>query len=332
MLEPFEEELGELLDTAHPAATLSEGWQGRARARMAAVTRRANRKERRSMRRLVYAMAFLLVIGLAVAGVFTRSRPPDAKALLISAAEAMEEAGSVHMLVHGTEMPYSESPVWMRMSPGYTELWVGPRAESATWVSSDGMVNATMGDNLDTGEVWSYSARMGGKMYVADMRPLGAKAERIVRKNLEETLAMFVNGQLGLGRDLHLKNMTESVTTEVRNGREVNLVAYEGDTNVRYTGETEAQGRPVRLRYVYELDAASGRLLSYRRYASVPGVDEQLVGASEVIDYDVPLPTDLRPDLGPLVPATLRIEETPTTLKMIMSANGEDIANVEVPK
>ena len=284
------------------------------------------------MRRLAYVMAFLLVIGLAAAGVFTRSRPPDARALLIGAAEAMEEATSVHMLVHGTEMPYAESPVWMRMSPGYTELWVGPRAEAFTWVSSDGTVHATMGDNLDTGEVWSYSARMGGNMYVADMRPLGAKAEQIVRKSLVESLAMFVDGQLGLGRDLHLKNMTESVTTEVRNGREVNLVTYEGDTNVRYTGETEAQGRPVRVRYVYELEAASGRLLSYQRYASVPGVEEQLVGGSEIIEYGVPIPADLRPDLGPVVPATLRIEETPTTLKMIMSANGEDIANMEVPK
>jgi hypothetical protein len=121
MLEPFEENLGELLETARPAPALSEGWQARAIARMAAAAGEADRKETVPMRRLAYAMVFVLVIGLA-AGVFTRTRTPSGKSLLIGVAQAMEAARSIHVIAHGNRAD-STSPSGMRFDPEPDEMW-----------------------------------------------------------------------------------------------------------------------------------------------------------------------------------------------------------------
>ena len=163
-------------------------------------------------------------------------------------------------------------------------------------------------------------------MYVADLRPLGEKAAEMVRKDSQQALSVFAKGlPLPSKVDLSLKNMTQSVTSETRDGREVKVVTFAGDK--------DHEGKVVRERYVYEIDATSKRMLSFKRYASIPGVKEELVGASEKIEFDVPMPADVRPRADPVIPATLRIEETATTLKMIMSAEGQDTGWVcEVPK
>jgi hypothetical protein len=283
------------------------------------------RKETGAVRRLIYAMAFLLLIGLVAAGVFTHSRPPGAKALLTRAAQAMEKAQSVHVVLHRTDMPWPDSPVGIRMSPDRADQWVGPEVEAFTAVSPEGAITMSMGLNLGTGEVWSGSE--AGNIYVANLRPLGTKGEEIGRKEVRESLALFAEGLLGRGaKFIHLKNLTESVTTETRDGRRVNVVTYAGDTPV------VSGGQLVKERYVFDLDARSGRLLAYRRYASVPGVKEELVGGIEMIEYDVPVPTTPRPQVGTVLPATLRIEETADTLKLIMSAGDKYIMTIEVPK
>jgi hypothetical protein len=209
------------------------------------------------------------------------------------------------------------------MSPGYVELWVSARASAVTMVSPEGTVEMAMGASLDTGEEWTFLARMGDMQYVADLRPLGPRAAEIVSKDSRQRLAMYLGGQMS-EQHLGLENMTRSVSTEARNGRKITLVTY--------TGTLRSQTKPVTQRIVFELDARSRRLLSIQKYAKLEGGAEELVGGTEKIEYDIPVPTSIRPQVGTVVPATARVEETATTLKLITSANGEDISTTEVPR
>jgi len=318
MLEPFEEELGELLDTAHPAATLSEGWQDRARARMAAVTRRANRKERRSMRRLVYAMAFLLVIGLAVAGVFTRSRPPDAKALLISAAEAMEASQTLHIFFTGVE-----SVEEMRPMPGEGEMWMSDRAVVFRYLGPDDELRLYAFLDADQ-RLWRTYDCGKQVLYQADLAPASDR--------LPEILAHF-NRLLCSGQVTSLE-LTDHPDAEVsterisRDGRAVDVVSF-----------VYALPSPSRVvvRRVFDLDATTHRLLSARRYVWTEGTREKLLDSLREIRYDQPMPPDLAtlPILSPnarIVDADVSVKETATTLSLVMTVDGKEIERCEVPK
>ena len=95
MPDRFDQKLAHLLEASEPESELWPGWEARVTAAVSAAGLVG--KERKPMRRFAYAVAFLLVMGLAAAGVFTRFRQPDPKALLISAAEAMETAKTVHV-------------------------------------------------------------------------------------------------------------------------------------------------------------------------------------------------------------------------------------------
>ena len=174
--------------------------------------------------------------------------------------------------------------------------------------------------------MWNWNLDLGQPtLYLADLRPLGKQAEMIVKKDWEDQVRRFGEQKLtGLGNGLTLGNMTQSVARTTHNGAPVEVVTFAG--NVVQAGET------YRERFDYTVEVESKRLLSVQQYAGRPGQETRLVGTPVEIEYDVPIPANLRPQVGTVVPATLRIEETATTLKLIMSASGQDISNIHLPK
>jgi hypothetical protein len=315
MLEPTEKELGELLEAARPAPALPEGWEARAVEGMAAVAGGAERRRALPARRVVYVSVALAALAVAAVTVVPSHRGRrDARSLLMQAAQAMEAASSVHWVIRPTDTSRSDSPFRMRMSPGRVDVWASPRAWAITWMSADGTVTSSAGANLDTGEKWSFSARRDGNMYLADLRPLGPEAEETEGRKAWEWLADY------LGAEVAWEDETASVVTEVRGGREVTILTR------------RLSDDPTGLQDVYELDAASGLILSFHRYARLPDGREEVVGEAETIEYGASVPTDLRPDVGTVVPATVTVEETETGRSLVMSADGKEITRTDVPR
>jgi len=306
MPEPFEKELSELLEAARPAPMLSEGWQARVLEAMAATASRPSRKETRPMRRLAYAVAFLLVIGLVAAGVFTRSRPPDGKALLISAAQAMEAASSVRFVGHryvgnktlpsGMKMEQHDSTWSFSASERRMERRIEFRKGGPQRYSPGGRpVHMTWGIDLDENRWWYYDSRTG-ICYAADITAVASLATVVIRsaaKREEKKLPAVPIPDLDWLADGH-----ESVRTETRDGREIAVITYTG-TNTRASP-------PLAERHVFEVDMATNRLLGTKRYVRAEGSEEQLIETIDM-EYDVPVPGV--PEDAKMVTATAKVQE-----------------------
>ena len=270
------------------------------------------------MRRLAYVTAFLLVIGLAAAGVFTRSRPPDARALLIGAAEAMETSQTLHIFFTGVS-----SIEEMRPMPGEGEMWLSDRAVVVRYLGPDDELRLYLFIDADQLLWRTYDS---GKQVLYEAA-LGSAADR-----LPEILAFF-NHLLRSGQvaSLELADHPDAeVSTErlSRDGRAVDVVTFV------YPLPSPSD---VMVRRVFDLDANTHRLVSGQRYVWSEGTPEKLLDSIHEIRYDEPMPPDL--DTIPVLPANVRIiagdvsvEETERTLSLVMSVDGEEIERCEVPK
>ena len=111
-----------------------------------------------------------------------------------------------------------------------------------------------------------------------------------------------------------------------RDGREVALVT------VSYT--TDAGGVLVHLREVFEVDPETDHLLSTRKFARTGDGAEELVGAVDRVEYDVPLPDAAAaagiPEGTATVQATAGIEETSSTFALVMKVDGVELGRMDV--
>ncbi len=270
------------------------------------------------MRRLAYAMVFLLVIGLAAAGVFSRARRPNAKSLLISAAQAMEAANSVHLVLHGTQGDPS-SPSGMVMMQQPAEIWVSKRAAALRMTGPDGALLMGYGINLDANEAWDYSAETG-VLHFADLTPVADQAADIMDKAGD----LYLSGALQMLTKTILTDVQESVTTEVRDGREIAVVTL--------TGTLKESPTLIRERDVFEIDTETDHLLAMQRYVQAEGSEEQLIQTIDEVTYDGPVPTDFAPESAVRKPATMSIEESDKLISLVMSADGKEIGRTDVPR
>lgn len=318
MLEPFEQELGALLDTAHPAPPLSEGWQEKVLARMAAVTRQADRKETRTMRRLAYVTAFLLVIGLAAAGIFTHSRPPDGKALLISAAEAMEGAKTLYLFFTGVENIEE-----MRPMPGEGEMWLSDRAVVLRYLNPNGELRMYV--QLDADQLlWRTYDAEKNVLYEAALGSAGDRVPEI----LGSFSRMIRSGQVTA---LELSDHPDAeVTTgrETRDGKALDVVTF-----------VYALPRPsdVMVRREFDLDASTHRLVGVRRYVWTERTEEKLLDSVHEIRYDEPMPPSLAtppvlPTDAEIVAADVSVQETDKTISLVMTVDGKEIGRADMPR
>jgi hypothetical protein len=318
MLEPFEEKLGALLRSAHPTPPLSKGWQDRALARMAALASRADRKESRSMRRLAYAVAFLLVIALAAAGVLSRPRPPDARALLISAAEAMQTSRTVYVVFTGVE-----SVEEMRPMPGQGEMWLSDTTVAFRYLGPDGELKMYVLVDADQ-LLWRTYDSEKNVLYEA---ALGSAAARV-----PEILGLFNHmlrsGQVASFELADHPDAEVNVRRESRDGHAVDVVTFV------YPLPSPSD---VMVRRVLEIDPDAGHLIGARRYVWTQDTSEILLDSVHSIRYDEPMPRHLRafPPLradARIIAADVSVRETDRTLSLVMSVNGEEVERCEVPK
>lgn len=270
------------------------------------------------MRRLAYAIASLLVIGLAAAGLFTHSRPVDGRALLISAAEAMETSQTLHILFTGVSSLEKMQPM-----PGEGEMWLSDRAVLMRYLGPDDVLKVYV--LLDADEaVWCTYDGEKQILYEAD---LGGAAER-----LPEILSTF-NRLLREGQVTSLEvsdhpDADVSVERVRRDRREVDRVTFV------YRLPSPSK---VIVRRVFDIDVTSHRLLSVHRYVRTEETPEKLLDSVYAIRYDQPMPSDLDrmpvlPDSAKVVSADVSVEETEAALSLVMKVGGEEIGRCDVPK
>ncbi len=227
-------------------------------------------------RQLAYALGFLVVIGLAAAGVFTHSRP-NHKGPLISVAQAMEKAAraeTIHAVGHGASDDDKGQPI----PGGKVETWISPTAfrqdvytpDGSTWQST--VVDAAKGEKRLYLSPTSWYPK--GLVYVS---PLG-------KETAEESLApsreVFLDG---LRTDCDA-GPAHLLREETRDGQRVQVFEVLG----KYGGRMEL-----------EIAADTGYLLASQSYWP-QGDGGKLIGGIEKVEYNLPLsPENFTPSRFP---------------------------------
>lgn len=323
-----EEELGELLESGDPVRPLGAGARPRA---VAAMQRSAAQgpaeslldrilgKGGKRMRRSAYVVAFLVVMVVAVAGVFSRSQRVDAMALLMSAAQALEQAPSVRTVGYGcTPDPSSPSGHRMLSEPIETisrHRASERRAESCFWHVWHGKGKGfARRMDLDKREWWycSFDTHICYRADISEVMPEAEIQLRYIREWAKKRLPLQPVNDLDF-----LSDRQESVETETRDGRKVAVITA--------TGTFVRDPTPHAERHVFEVDMATNRLLTRKRFAKAEGSEEQLLESISV-EYDVPVPGP--PKDAEVVEATARVEDLGEYFKLHMIApDGTSIAH-----
>jgi hypothetical protein len=285
MDDSFEKELGELLESGDPVRPLPADARSRA---VGAMQRSAAQgaatplidhilgKGEKKMRRFAYAVAFLVLMGAAATGVFTRSRPADGRALLTGAAQAMEQAQTIHMRGHGSN--WTSEGIWM--SEDSYELWCSPQGSRMIWHDPRGNLTAAWVLNAELGMAWHYLADTSSfpegivTVYYATPGEVAASLEDRLDIYYLKPEPMF--GQEGAwGNEV-------TVREGERDGSAVTVVVVMVEDPSGATIATKE----------YEIDPATGHLLSYQSY----GADSDgrpPIEFKEVLDYGSPVPASL---------------------------------------
>ena len=201
-----------------------------------ALAVRAVRKERKRMRRLIYGAGLLAVLGV-LGGLLTQ-RQPDPLALLISAAQAMEEAETI--LVRTTSRDVR------------SERWYSPAGFREEYRNLDGTLKWVLCGDVASGKVrrcmtWSQVVLT----YSVDSEALNTLL-LVMRRN-------HLNGEL-MAEEQARQYASSDITSwpSMRNGREILTV------DVAIGGALES-GQPA-VTTEYDIDPANGRMLAFRTY------------------------------------------------------------------
>jgi len=277
------------------------------------------------------ALAGLALLAVAVtAAVFVprRGAKQDARSILIAAAQAMEEAKSVHFAGHGSG-PSKDTPSGMKMMSERFEIWAGSSKGYVRVVSPDGKLSGLTVLDADAREWWNYDAK-DNAVYVADLTPIADRvgdAVAQVNQMLRSSLATPTPGEIKtLVGAAGFCDIKESVTSQTREGRKVLVVTV--------TATISSSPRKVTGRWVCEVDAETNRLLTMHQYAQAEGSPEELVQVVDLVEYDVPFPaapTKLGlPEGTKTVQATATIEKSASLLRLVMTADGKRIGQMDI--
>jgi len=238
----------------------------------------------------------------------------------------MEEAETVYAAVRGTE-DAKDRPSGMKLSAGTMLSWVGPRAMYGHHVTPDGKLTVAIMMNLDSRELSVYDDDKHIR-YVADFAPIAPKAPEFMARVLDTLRWAAISGKIKqVFEAAGLQDVKESVASELRDGRKVNVVTVEG--------VLKTQPQRVSDRWVFEVDAATNHMLTARRYVQAEGGAEELILSVDKVQYDVPPPAQLSafeiPEGTKTVQATAVIEQTEKTMSLVMKAEGRVFMRSEVP-
>jgi hypothetical protein len=135
---------------------------------------------------------------------------------------------------------------------------------------------------------------------------------------------MYLSGALQMLTKTILTDVQESVATEVRDGRQVEVVTL--------TGILKTSPRVVRERDVFQIDKETNHLLGMQRYVQPEGSGEQLIQTVDQVTYNTSVPADLAPEAAVRKPATMSIQESDKYISLVMSADGKEIGRTDVPR
>jgi hypothetical protein len=281
----WERELAELLEWGEPVRPLGAGARPRAVAAMQrsvaqpaadSLLDRILGKGEKKMRRFAYAVAVLVLVGAAAAGVFTRSDPVDGRALLIGAAEAMAEAETVHLWGHGSK----GSPEGTVMSEDSYERWYAPQGSRTNSYDPEGNLKAAWVFNAELGLAWYYSS--ADTHWFADpIVQIYRTTPREMADSLEGKLERYVSPELAFAQEKAWGNAV-TVREEERDGKTVTIVEVIVRDDAGATFVTK----------VSEIDPATGYLMSSHTYGPEM-LGSPPLGFFEVLDYGSPPPAGL---------------------------------------
>lgn len=225
------------------------------------------------MKRLAFAGVFLIIAGLLAGGLLTKAKPPDGRSLLISAAQAMEMAETIHMQGQGSK----GTPEGTRLDEDSFEEWCSPEGSRMDIYDPQGNLKYAWVHNVALGIVWYYDANMPwfpqGVVTVYHATPEEVAA--LVGRQRER----YVQPELDFAREQQWGN-TVTVHEGQRNGRTLTVVQVKVENS---SGETM-------LTKEFEIDPATGYLLSSRAY----GADSDgklLLGFRDVLEHGAPIPS-----------------------------------------
>lgn len=280
---------------------------GRVLAQARTLTRTTKtRKGSRTMRRVAFALASLIVIGILSAGLLMKPGRTDGRALLISAAQAMEQVETVHARVFGSIAGYYPS---MRINDDYDEYWFSPDGFRRDSYHEDGTLWRRLAGNVAQGIVWmdlpTLSTRPGGvcatggggaggggagggAMVSGDLPTTGVSIEYEVGPSdlaafVEQRRKQFVDADLRLA---HMKELGHEWTTseQERDGRPVIVIEEDLGLNL-------VAGTP-RGTVEYYIAPSTNRLVALEQYG--PEEDGHLLLAEiEDIEYGLEIPTSI---------------------------------------
>jgi len=229
-------------------------------------------------RRLAYAMGFLAAMVFVAAGVSIRSQPVDGQALLISVAEAMAEAETVHLWGHHSK----GSPEGSVMSENSYEEWWSPHGMRSETRDPQGKLLGVRVHNVESGMVWYYSNLTGSSEWFAEPIVTVYRAKPVeVATTLEVRRERMLEPQLRFAEEKAYGNEVV-VREKERDGKAVTIAEL--------TRRDDAGA--VFLKTVYEIDPATNRLLS----AHTSGPDclgNPPLSFFEVLDYGSSFPASM---------------------------------------
>ena len=249
---------------------------GRVLAQARTLTRNTKtRKGSRTMRRVAFALASLIVIGLLSAGLLMKPDRPDGRGLLITAAQAMEQVETIHMRGHGSKA----TPEGNKIDENSFEEWCSSEGSRMNIYDPQGDLKSAWVYNVGLGMAWYYDANMPwfpqGVLTVYHATP------REVAALMDRQRERYVNPELEFAQEEEWGNAV-TVREGERNWRTVTIV----EVKVRNpSGETI-------LTKEFEIDPETGRLVSSRAYGP-DSFGKPLLGFRDVLEYGAPIPAGL---------------------------------------
>jgi len=233
------------------------------------------------MRRVAFALASLIIIGILSAGLLIKPGRTDGRGLLITAAQAMEEAKTVHAIGYVGAAPPTHvgdkiAPNGLSDDTGTYEQWYSADGMRYIRYDQDGRLEQAQCTNVASGvHRMCYPRRKQVAVY-----RLGTE---IARKVVESTRLNLVDGEAEIDEQMQSLGITEITTRrERRNGRDVTIISL--------PIAKDQLGKVTKARE-YALDTATGRQLSVR-VLCLDGQVMRILGGY-TFDYDLQAPAAL---------------------------------------
>ena len=279
------------------------------------------------MRRIAFAGVALLVVAIGAAVMIPgRGHKADARSILIAAAQAMEEAETVHLAGRGAAAT-EDTPSGLRMTPQRFDGWLSSRKAHLRVEEPDRKLGVIVVLDADALRWWLYDADKEKKtLYVADLTPIASRVGEALSSVTEMLYALAAPARIREEVAVAYPDARESATTQTRDGRKLVVITI--------TATIKRSPRRVTSRWVFEVDAESKHLLTVRQYAQAEGSPEELVTDVDTIEYDVPFPAGPEemglPKGTKTVRASARIEESKSLLTLVMTAGGKQVGQLGI--